>query len=220
MRLGAGQPLPQGPLSHGRAGRVRVLSEAERLRLLVACQTSRTPASYPLVLLALTTAARKNELRWLRWRDVHLERGTLTCVRTKNGDTRTVPVVGVALQVLRQWHVRERIPECDREPDALVFPRPDSKGPVCLLCAWPAAVRRAGITDFHFHDLRHCAASYLAMSGASIVELAEILGHKQLNMVKRYTHLSPHHTAQVLTRMTEQFPLTLPEHEGGSHDRA
>ncbi|MEE9147725.1 MAG: tyrosine-type recombinase/integrase, partial [Candidatus Tectomicrobia bacterium] len=54
---------------------------------------------------------------------------------------------------------------------------------------------------FRFHDLRHSAASYLAMSGASLVEMAEILGHKTLQMVQRYAHLSEAHTAGVVARM-------------------
>ena len=57
---------------------------------------------------------------------------------------------------------------------------------------------RSRITHFHFHDLRHSAASYLAMNGASLMEIAEVLGHKTLSMVKRYAHLSEAHTAGVV----------------------
>ncbi len=55
--------------------------------------------------------------------------------------------------------------------------------------------------DFRFHDLRHSAASYLAMSGASLAVIAEILGHKTLAMVKRYAHLSEAHTRSVVEPM-------------------
>ena len=67
--------------------------------------------------------------------------------------------------------------------------------------AWNNAVRRAGIADFHFHDLRQSFASYLAMQGASLLEIAEVLGHKTLAMVKRYAHLSEAHTRGVVERM-------------------
>ena len=63
----------------------------------------------------------------------------------------------------------------------------------------------AGIEDFRFHDLRHSAASYLAMNGASMAEIAEVLGHKTLQMVKRYSHLSEAHTAGVVTAMNERI---------------
>ncbi len=56
-----------------------------------------------------------------------------------------------------------------------------------------AALKTAGITDFHWHDLRHTAASYLAMSGVSLVEIAKVLGHRTLAMVARYSHLSDGH---------------------------
>ncbi|MFQ5444059.1 MAG: tyrosine-type recombinase/integrase, partial [Nitrospinales bacterium] len=53
--------------------------------------------------------------------------------------------------------------------------------------------------------LRHSAASYLAMSGASLAEIAEVLGHKTLQMVKRYSHLSEAHTASVVSRMNKKI---------------
>jgi integrase len=67
------------------------------------------------------------------------------------------------------------------------------------------ALKHAGITDFRFHDLRHSAASYLAMNGASLAEIAEVLGHKTLQMVKRYAHLSEAHTARVVAKMNEKI---------------
>ena len=69
--------------------------------------------------------------------------------------------------------------------------------------AWTFAVQRAGITNFRFHDLRHSAASYLAMGGASLAEIAEVLGHKTLQMTKRYTHLTESHTRGVVERMNQ-----------------
>lgn len=61
------------------------------------------------------------------------------------------------------------------------------------------------LEDFRFHDLRHTAASYLAMNGASLAEIAEIVGHKTLQMVKRYAHLSDSHVAGVLEKMNDRM---------------
>jgi integrase len=61
------------------------------------------------------------------------------------------------------------------------------------------------LSDLRFHDLRHTAASYLAMSGATLAEIAEVLGHKTLAMVKRYAHLTEQHTSSVVARMNERF---------------
>ena len=67
------------------------------------------------------------------------------------------------------------------------------------------ALQRSEVEDFTFHDLRHSAASYLAMSGASLLEIADILGHKSLEMVKRYAHLSEDHSVAVVERMNKKI---------------
>ena len=64
---------------------------------------------------------------------------------------------------------------------------------------------RAKVTDFRFHDLRHSTASYLAMDGATMLEIAEVLGHRTLQMVKRYSHLAESHTASVVERMNRKI---------------
>ena len=176
-------------------GRVRFLSDAERGRLLQACRASHNRALYPLVVLALATGARKMELLHLTWRDVNLQRATLTLQHTKNRERRTLPLAEVTLQEV------QKLAKVRRIDTALLFPRADGQQPIDLRYAWAQALQAAQITDFRFHDLRHSAASYLAMHGASLVEIAEILGHKTLQMVKRYAHLSEPHTAGVVTRM-------------------
>jgi len=164
-------------------GRVRFLSDEERTRLLDACQVSHNPFLYTVVVLALATGARKGELLSLRWPDVDLKRGTLTFHQTKNGERRAVPLTGQALTLMQQ-HAKVR-----RLNTQLVFPDATGTKPLSLRDAFEGAVVRAGISDFHFHDLRHTFASYLAMNGASLLEIAEALGHKTLAMVKRYAHL-------------------------------
>ena len=176
-------------------GRVRFLNDEERERLLVACQESRNPYLYVVTVLALSTGARRGELLSLRWSDVDLKRGMLTFRETKNGETRAVPITGYALDILIQ-HAKVR-----RLDTPLVFPDSTGTRPFGIRDAFENAVQRADIANFHFHDLRHCAASALAMSGASLAEIAEVLGHKTLAMVKRYAHLSEAHTAGVVARM-------------------
>jgi integrase len=176
-------------------GRVRFLSEEERPRLLAACQASHNRFLYPVVLLALSTGARKQEILRLTWRDIDLRRTQLTLPQTKNGEPRTLPLVGRALETV---HTLARVRRIDTP---LLFPRADGRAPLDVRYAFQQALRVADITDFRWHDLRHSAASYLAMNGASLVEIAEVLGHKTLQMVKRYAHLSEAHTAGVVARM-------------------
>ena len=147
-----------------------------------------------VVVLALATGARRGELLRLRWPDVDLKRGTLTFQETKNGERRAVPLTGQALAYE---------PTCEGTAldTALVFPDATGKRPLGIREAFEGAVERAGIVDFRFHDLRHTFASYLAMNGATLAEIAEVLGHKTLAMVKRYAHLSEAHTRGVVERM-------------------
>ena len=177
--------------------RVRCLDEDERARLLAACQRSRNPALYLLVLLALTTGARKTELRRLRWSEVDITHGSLQLIRTKNGEKRRVPIVGQALTRLQAL--------AEGAQAGWVFPSADGQRPVTMEKAWNVARTRAGLVDFRWHDLRHTAASYLAMSGASLREIAEILGHRTIKQTMKYTHLVEPHTRGVLEKMARQF---------------
>lgn len=196
--------------------RERCLSAEERERLLRACQRSRHPHLHLAVVVALSTGARKNELLQRTWDDLDLERGTLRLAHTKNGERRAVPLVGQALTLLRQ---RAAAGQRSR----WVFPRNDGQKPGFIDRPWVTACRSAALEDFHFHDLRHTAASYLAMSGASLREIADVLGHKSLTQTMRYAHLTAPYTRGVVERMTQQF-LDVPEAvgrpatlEGGAH---
>ena len=73
--------------------------------------------------------------------------------------------------------------------------------------AWQRARDRAGLKDFRFHDLRHTAASYFAMSGASARDLCDIFGWKTMQMAMRYAHLSETHTAKIAEKMNDTFIL-------------
>ena len=181
-------------------GRVRFLDDEERERLLEACKASANPYLHTLVVLALSTGARQGELLNLRWSDVDWRRRVLTLHDTKNKDRRLLPLVHYALQLMEE-HNKVRNIASD-----WIFPSPSRPmKPWDCRSAWLSALRKANIQDFRFHDLRHSCASYLAMNGASLAEIAEVLGHKTLQMVKRYAHLSEAHTAKVVQSMNERI---------------
>ncbi len=180
-------------------GRVRFLSDGERKELLDACRKSTNAQLYPIVVLAVSTGMRRGEILGLRWADVDVPNGRITIHDTKNNERRVAPLAGHALEVMRDYSKVRRL---DTE---LVFPGSKPDTPIDIRVPWEAAVKAAGIENFRFHDLRHSAASYLAMNGASLAELAEILGHKTLQMVKRYAHLSEAHTHGVVARMNEKI---------------
>ena len=180
-------------------GRVRFLSDEERLRLLEACKASDSPILYRVVVLALSTGARRMELLGLCWKDIDLQRGVIILDETKNGERRVLTLSGHALALMKLYE-KTRDVSCD-----LVFPGKNLKNPIDIRSPWRTALKRAGIVNFRFHDLRHSAASYLAMNGASLSEISEVLGHKTLQMVKRYVHLSEAHISKVVAKMNEKI---------------
>jgi integrase len=185
-------------------GRVRFLSDDERARLLNACKKSTNPYLYTVVVMALSTGMRQGEIMGLTWDAVDLNLGRAILHETKNGERRAVAITGHALDLVIELSKVRRI-GCN-----LLFPAKENaphkpQKPMDLRSPWESAVKKAELHDFHFHDLRHSAASYLAMNGASLAEIAEVLGHKTLQMVKRYAHLSEGHTARVVASMNDKI---------------
>ena len=182
-------------------GRVRFLNDDERKRLLDECKHSRSSHLYPIVVLALSTGARLGEITSLTWEQIDFSRGQIILHETKNNERRVLPLTGHAKDLLFKW---KEVNERDDTP--LLFPNTrHPEIPIDIRSPWNTAVEKAKIDDFRFHDLRHSAASYLAMNGASLAEIAEILGHKTLQMVKRYAHLSEAHTSSVVASMNEKI---------------
>jgi len=121
-------------------GRVRCLSEAERPRLLRACRASPNRTLYPLVVLALATGARKMALLQLTWRDVNLQRATITLQHTKNRERRTLPLADLALAEV------QKLAKVRRIDTPLLFPRAAGRQPIDRRYAWVQALQAAQIT--------------------------------------------------------------------------
>lgn len=183
------------------SGRIRFLSLDERIQLLEACKLSASPDLYDAVVLALATGARQSELLTLRWRQVDLQNRRLTLELTKNGRQRSPHLPELAFEVMQR---RSRVRRIDTD---LVFPGKAARDPkpISVRSAFEVALKRAGIGDFRWHDLRHTFASVMAMSGATLAEIAEALGHSDIKMTMRYAHLCRTHTAKVIDRAIDSM---------------
>jgi integrase len=127
---------------------------------------------------------------------------------TKNGDTRAVPIIAYMNKLLQKQitaakALYAKLPDKPRK--RWLFPRADGLAPIDIRAAWESARETAELGDFRFHDLRHSAASYLAMNGASQLEIAEVLGHRTLQMVRRYAHLSQSHVKDLVERVNQRI---------------
>lgn len=179
-------------------GRVRYLSDEERKNLLIATEESSNRYLHLVVLLALTTGARKMEIMNLTWSDIDIDKKMIYFRETKNGEVRTLPIVHKVGEFLLEHFKNSKT--------SLIFPSARNlKRPIDIRSPFAQALKCAGIVNFHFHDLRHSCASYLVMNGASLNEIAEVLGHKSLNMVKRYAHLSTSHISKVVNSMANKI---------------
>ncbi len=161
-------------------------AEDEESRLFAACRKCRNPLLLPIVRLALETAMRQGELLALNWKFINLKHRTAYLPETKNGDSRTVPLSGVAAEVLNSL---------PRSITGDVFPGLTT---MAVKKAFGRAVERAGLLGLHFHDLRHEATTRLFERGLNIMEVAAITGHKDLRMLTRYTHLKAEDLAKKL----------------------
>ena len=158
--------------------RNRRLRRDEEARLLSACREARNVWLAHVVTLAIETGMRRGELLALQWPYVDLEKRIAFLPITKNGESRGVPLSSRAVGVFRAL---------PRSASPRVFGGLTAQA---VKLSFKRAVRRAGIEDLRLHDLRHEATSRFFEKGLNVMEVAAVTGHKTLQMLKRYTHLS------------------------------
>jgi len=172
--------------------RVRYLSTLERKRLLNACREASWSKLYLLVLMAITTGSRRGELLNLRWNDIDFERQTAYVQTTKNGQPKVLPLTNDVVKELTKFR---------QQDNSLIFNSEIKPSKAfCFNKQWKRALKTAEVEDFTFHCLRHTCASYLAQSGASLLEIADVLGHKQISVTKRYAHLCIDHKQKLIEK--------------------
>lgn len=170
--------------------RTRYLSREEEQRLMPVLDFDSTVKS--LTILALNTGMRRGELLKLRWSDVDLLRNIITVRNTKSNRDRPVPINADALAVFT----------CMNHSSEWLFPAKDNKGHLKGFDrSWHWACAQAEITDLRFHDLRHTAATRLAEAGCDAFTIAAILGHSQIQMSARYTHVSSQRLREAVEKL-------------------
>jgi integrase len=180
-------------------GRVRWLNQHrpdEEERLLAECRASKNPHLAGLVTVALETGMRQGEVLGLTWERVDFSRGVIQLEKTKSNRRREIPMRQAVYDVLAPMRAAAREASGGRsEPRGRVWPYRRFPN-----AAWEAAMDRAGVEGFRFHDCRHHFASTFMMRGGSVLALQKILGHRLLRMTERYAHLSPDHLRNEMER--------------------
>jgi integrase len=177
--------------------RVRYLTEGEKVALLANCP----PKLRAVVEVALNTGMRKGEIQNLKWEDVDFLTGIITLTRTKNNEKKHLPM---------NERVRSILTEIKKRADTpYVFHNKEGK-PYHFRKTFSRALTRAKISNFHFHDLRHSFASYLAMKGVDLNTIRELMGHKSLAMTLRYAHLSQSHKSKAVALLVKNENASTP----------
>lgn len=176
--------------------------ETELPKLAEACGKSKNPRLLALFMIAVGLGLRANALLWLHRNEVDLEKRTIRipAERSKNKKAFTLGISDVLYP-----YVKYLCDNCHPE-SKLLFPA--QKNPFNRMeyrDDWDEALKLAGIENYRFHDNRHTCGSYLAMSGHSLAEIAELLNHKTLEMAKRYSHLADEYREKLSGRMHGEF---------------
>lgn len=181
--------------------RTRFLSQEEISKLLISCKQSKCRHLYPFVVLALSTGMRRGEILGLRWQNIDYEHNQIILDTTKNGDPRCPPLSSFAKEVLQEHYKGEPL-------NNLIFvSTTNPKTSIDLKRSWGYALERAGLQDqgIVIHSLRHTTASHLALHGKSLHDIASLLGHKDLQVTRRYAHLTNPYKAKMVEDLSESM---------------
>jgi len=181
----------------------RVLSLEECRKLLEICQNYPSAYVLPLISIFLCTGARRGEVLYLRQRDFSPIRGEIFLENTKNGESRTVPLVEPALGYLKDYV--SSLPEGG--VDDYLFPGRTKLKPIDIRGTWKIVLRQAGIEDLTLHSLRHTAISLLSELKIPVHIIAQIVGHKTLAMTMHYTNPSSEFIRDSLKNLGEKINI-------------
>jgi len=188
-------PVTKVGMCKEKAIRLRYLEKEEILRLIENC----SPALKPVVILAVNTGMRHGEIFNLKWHDVDFKRDVICLLETKSGEKREVPMNEVVKHELIKVRKHPKSP--------YIFCHPNGERVRDIRKSFWTALKKSGIKDFRFHDLRHTAASQLVMAGVDLNTVREILGHNTIEMTLRYAHLSPNHKKRAVDVLGESIGL-------------
>lgn len=170
-------------------GRLRYLRPEEVDALLKCCSENLRP----LVITALNTGMRRGELLNLKWPQVDLENRKITVVDAKNNESRVIP--------MNQTLHRELLDLSRKVKGEYVFYSRYGRPFKEIKEGFTGGLKKAKIDDFRFHDLRHTFGSHLVMQGVNLRTVQQVMGHKDIKMTMRYSHLSPEYVQEAMERL-------------------
>lgn len=173
-------------------GKERYLTEGEARQLLEAA----SPGLKPILIVALSTGMRKEEILGLRWENIRFDKSYIHLEDSKSGKSRDIPM---NIQVYETLKALPRYGE-------YVFYNPSTKDRIKdIKRAFQTACKRAGIKGLRFHDLRHTASSWMVEAGVDLVTISKILGHSSIQMTMRYAHPTPENMRLAVQKLGQKL---------------
>jgi integrase len=184
----------------------KLKDEEHRLREVIVRNYS---AHLPELVIALHTGMRPSEQYSLKWDRVDLMRHLISIPKSKNGKARHIPLNREAVRALTELSMRH-------SPSGWVFVNMDGEHLRGYKHWFGPALETAGIRDFTWYCLRHTFASRLAMAGVDLRTVAELMGHKTIQMTMRYAHLAPEHNLAAVEKLVSlnSYPVNPGERSG------
>ena len=194
--------IEDGKIHYDPTKKVKRFKEKPRIRFLERDEIDRLLAhavdyQRPIIQTALHTAFRVSDILALTWGQIDFARRTITLTQIKTDGPILQPMTEELIKVLTT------VPRHVSSP--YIFHDADGKPYKRIVKGFTAACKRAGIKDFHFHDLRHTFASHYLMQGGDLKTLQVLMGHKTIAMTAKYAHLAQRHLHQEIKRIDNLF---------------
>lgn len=149
----------------------------------------------PIIICALYTGMRKSEILNLKWSQIDFENSYIDILKSKSGKERKIPLA---------VKLKSELLNMGKNGEDFVFINPETKKPYLdIKKSFASLLKKANITNFRFHDLRHTVATRLVESGVDLLIVQELLGHANIQTTMRYAHPVPERKLKAINKLNE-----------------
>lgn len=193
-------PMSKVALMKKPDGRTRRLQKDE-MQKFVSAVKNHSDSALLFFLLLLYTGGRYSEVLQLKVETIDFKNGRVSFLNTKNKTNRSVGIGTDLLEMINQFITKHNI------TSGYIFYNYKNNNFLYMRGILNTIIKNVGLKDFHIHDIRHTFASIAAEEGASLLDIATLLGHKSLVMARRYSHLTQQHTDNIARNTAKSMQL-------------
>jgi len=175
--------------------KIRYLTVEEQNRMFKCLNKKEFEHIKPIIICALYTGMRKSEILKLKWSQIDFDNGYIDILKSKSGKERKIPLA---------QKLKNELLKMGKNGEEFVFINPDTQKPYFdIKKSFASLLKKAEITNFRFHDLRHTVATRLVESGIDLLIVQELLGHANIQTTMRYAHPVPERKQIAINKLNE-----------------